>query len=264
MARRCFPYTGSLGIPREIVTLDRQVSHHVANVVRLKKGDLLELKDGRGGWCIARVEDTASTGMCVRIVEFLHGGAESTLHLSLCMAFARPERMDIVVRQATELGATQLFGFKAQRSQYGLSRVQMEKRRERWEKIALEAVCQCRRVVAPRVCLCRDARTLVEELTEPEGGAVLKILADESEPFPGDGDSPFGSRMPFRTRPDVVMAIIGPEGGWASEEVEFFQSKGFASLRMGPRILRYETAATAILSVAQFIWGDMGTGFVQG
>ncbi len=264
MTRRCFPCSCPVGVPREIITLDRRVSHHMANVVRLKKGDDLELKDGRGGWCVARVEDVAPSGMRVRVIELLHRSTESPLHFSLCMAFARPERMDVVVRQATELGVTRLLGFKAQRSQYGLSRAQMDKRRERWERISLEAVCQCRRTVAPQVHLCEDVEALVGEFREPEGAKVLKILAYESEGSPWGASSPIGFSELSGFGHGAVVALIGPEGGWTTEEVGFFQSKGFVSLRMGPRILRYETAAAAVLSISQLLWGDMGTSFGQG
>ncbi len=257
MTHRCVP-SDFLGELDEIITLDRHASHHAANVLRLKKGELIELKDGRGGWGVARVEDPCSRAFQVRIVELVKKNAESPLSITLCMAFARSDRMDAVVRQATELGVSGLVGFRSQRSQYGLSSGQWEKRRERWRRICLEAICQCGRTSVPHIDFFEDLKALAFALESRGGANVFKLLACEdvmSQKGSWSSQS-FGDLAGCQVKEAVVL--VGPEGGWAIHEVEFLKERGFLPVWLGPRVLRFETAVVAVLTISQFLWGDMG------
>lgn len=263
MTCRCF-HCPTLGEPGELLTLDPKVAHHVVHVVRLKRGDFLDLKDGRGKWCRARVEDAGPASFRVRVVEVLKGNTESPLSIVLCLAFARQDRMDLVVRQATELGVTRLVGFRAQRSQYGLSNLRVEKRRERWERIALEAICQCERRWAPQVEFCEDLHALTARVAAWGGPDALKIVAYEEAMFQLGAEPAANFRDLASSHPTSVIALVGPEGGWAGEEVAYLARAGFVTISLGPRILRFETAALAMLTLSQFLWGDMGTGSLEG
>ncbi len=257
MSRRCVP-CDFLGELDDIVTLDRHVSHHASNVLRLRKGEFVELVDGRGGRCVARVEDSSSHSFRVRVVEWLEQNAESPLRITLGLAFARSDRMDDVVRQATELGVSGLVGFRSQRSQYGLSPSQVAKKRERWKKICLEAICQSGRTRVPRIDFYEDVRALADGLERGREGEAFRLMACEGSVSREGGFSANGFEHLEGVEVQGAVVLVGPEGGWAVGEVEFLKEKGFLPLRLGPRILRFETAAVAVLAISQFLWGDLG------
>ena len=204
----------------------------------------------------------AKTDSRVRVIARLDGPAcESGLCVTLGVGIARPDTMDLIVRQATELGVEKLAVFRAARSQYGLSGGQSEKKKERWARIAGEAVCQCGRRVPPEIVLFEDlADFLASFEAEPAGGS-LRIFAREREP--GAGPKDLAERWKGA---DIcrVTAALGPEGGWESQECSALVGAGFEPVSLGPRILRMETAVVALISSIQLLWGDMGEGFSGG
>jgi 16S rRNA (uracil1498-N3)-methyltransferase len=177
------------------------------------------------------------------------------LQLTLAMAFARMDRMDVVIRQATELGIHCFVAYRSARSQYGLSDGQGEKRRERWLKIAREAMCQCGRMRVPEIHVVSDLQKFIAEKTQSTAaGKSLRLLALENEKQMSLNDL----RRSF-PQCNEVFAVIGPEGGWTAEEVHDFRESGYHAVRLGPRILRLETAAIAFVTLAQINWGDFSS-----
>ena len=163
--------------------------------------------------------------------------------------------MELVLRQATEIGVHRFVAFRAQRSQYKLSAAQAEKRKERWSKIAREAMCQCGRMRLPEITVHHDVNELIAESARwsPGGEAGLKILTWEAERHQS-------LKRLWQEFPDCrrTLAVVGPEGGWTQDEVDRFRAAGFHLVHLGPRTLRLETAAIAFLSSAQVLWGDLG------
>jgi 16S rRNA (uracil1498-N3)-methyltransferase len=240
---------------QEQVVLTGRTAHHLAAVLRMSPGDRLEIVDAEGREWLARIESVGKSGVCVKLLARKEASNESPLELTLALAFSRSEKMDQVVRQATELGVTRLVAFRARRSQYGIERADRNKKLERWQKITREALCQCRRQRQPECVLVSDVDELLERGDGwcPSLDGNLKILASEDESHKCLLDLHRGS--PFCIG---FLAVIGPEGGWTAEEIRRFDGKGFRRVHLGPRILRLETAAVALLASIQLLWGDLG------
>jgi 16S rRNA (uracil1498-N3)-methyltransferase len=238
------------------MTLTGQTARHVSTVLRLRAGDHVELKNGRGGqWRgeIARIEQGA---VHIRVEEEQYSHRESPLILSLALAYSRSDPMDLVMRQATELGVHHFLALGAKRSQYNLSETQKRKKKERWLRIAREALCQCGRIQLPEISLLSDVSQCIKFAMdwEKEHNNLLKILALEKET-----SSNLIELWQETPECDRIMIVIGPEGGWTSHEAEQFKEAGFHTVCLGPRILRLETAATAFLTSAQLLWGDLSS-----
>lgn len=255
MTRRCF-FVEKIEPEVGFVRLPAPASHHLEKVLRLRAGDPVEIRDGLGNaWTgvIERIEKGAAT---VRLTGKRESAAfESGLEITLALGLVRSDTMDLVVRQATELGVARLVLFRARRSQYGLAGVQARKKGERWARIAREAICQCGRTKVPEISIVADLDGFLDSLG-PETGAAggsLRIFARE-----GERDRSIESFRNSMPRCSHVVASVGPEGGWDDSEATRFEGAGFHPVHLGPRILRFETAAIALVSSVQLLWGDLG------
>jgi 16S rRNA (uracil1498-N3)-methyltransferase len=254
MTRKCF-FIDPQDLDAEVVTLGAEVAHHLRNVLRLKPGDSIQLRDGRGnGWTavIAAIE-----GRKVRIAVGAKQEVwnESPLRLTLALAFSRFDRMELALRQATEMGAHRLIAFGAEHSDYHLPASHQNRRKERWYKITCEALCQCGRMRLPEISILADTVALISAVStwEETEGKCLKILAREDE----DRRSLIGLHRIHPVCRHMVV-VVGPEGGWSKREGDQFEEAGFLPVRLGPRILRLETAAVGLLAAVQLLWGDLG------
>jgi 16S rRNA (uracil1498-N3)-methyltransferase len=255
MTRRCV-FVAGIDPEAEEISLSESLSHQLQSVLRLKTGDPVELRDGAGGSWLGEVCGMARGVARVRLLQRREiPGAEPPVDITLAMAFARAEKMDLAIRQATELGASGIAAFRAKRSQYGLSAQQAEARKDRWQKIVREAMCQCGRINAPHVSVFPDVHAFIEAVSSGSGHGeeCLKIFAWEEE-LQRDL---FSLRNSF---PDCgrIIAVIGPEGGWDGSEADWLLDSGFHPVHLGPRTLRLETAAVALVSMVQMLWGDFG------
>lgn len=256
MTRKCFfvhqvePETG-------FVTLSEGVSHHIENVLRFRTGDAIEVRDGLGNAWMGDIVEIRKGNVRVRLVERLDAAeSESPLAISLGLGFARPEKMDLVIRQVTEIGVTHVGAFQARRSQYALAGDRAVKRSMRWSKIAREAMCQCGRTRAPEVAVF-DSLDLWIDFSDRSGEgehAPLKVFAWEDEKS-GNLKAIWNSKP---RRGTGILAAVGPEGGWDGSEIDRLVRAGFRPVGLGPRILRFETAAVSLVSSIQLLWGDMG------
>lgn len=236
------------------VLLRDQAAHHLESVLRMEAGDEVELRDGAGNAWQGIVAGREGGGIRIRLGEKRQAGGESALNLTLALAFSRSDRMDLVVRQATEMGVNGFWAFRAQRSQYGLSGEKEARRLERWEKIAREALCQCGRTKLPRTRVFSGVpELLLHVMNSDQSNTGLRIVAWEEE----RSRSLLGIWHSFPECRNVVV-VVGPEGGWTRGEVDQLLGAGFYSVHLGARILRFETAALAFASSAQLLWGDLG------
>ena len=254
MSRRRF-ILDAVKTGEEYVTLRGGAAHHAANVLRVRPGDAVEAGDGRGRVWKGIVTEVAEDGVRIQLMEEIPSDIEAPVDIVLALSLSRTDRMELALRQATELGVTGFVGFRAARSQYGLSGVKADKRSERWTRIVEQALCQCGRTVAPQVLILENVTDLVKyvRIREAERGEVLKVVALE-----GAGGVGLLSLRRFLPDCSRVVAVVGPEGGWEPSEAEQFIEAGFRPVSLGPRILRLETAATALLATIQLLWGDLG------
>lgn len=253
MTRRCF-FVEQVGPDQELVTITDAAAHHMQGVLRLQSGEAVELRDGRGNGWTGVIVGNQKGSVQIRLTSSQQLQNESSLELILAMALARFDRMELVLRQATELGVSRFVAYRSIRSQYSLSPGQIIKRRERWLKIAREAMCQCGRMKLPEIHVAADFWDFLRWAEHNAGRHdTLRLVAMEAECETSIGDI----RRAFPTH-HQLLAVVGPEGGWSEEEWSAFSLAGFRKVHLGPRILRLETAAIAFVTLAQHHWGDLG------
>jgi 16S rRNA (uracil1498-N3)-methyltransferase len=255
MTRTCF-FVDDAGEAPHTLRLPAAAVHHLRHVLRAREGDPVEVRNGKGQAWLAEIVGLSGRDAAVRLRERLAERWESPLEITLALALGRSDRLEGVIRQATELGVRGVVAFPSARSQYRLDGKRAAARRERWLKIAREALCQCGRTLLPEIRVFSDWRSCAAEMLTAAGACdeVLKLVAWEEERERG-----LLSVWREFVRGSLILAI-GPEGGFSGEEVRVFLQQGFRSVHLGPRTLRFETAAIGMIVACQLLWGDLGGG----
>jgi 16S rRNA (uracil1498-N3)-methyltransferase len=219
-------------------------ARYVGRVLRLRPGDALTVFDGNGGEYPAIIGTITKQELNLSVGEHISRSAESPLRIRLVQGVSRGERMDIVVQKATELGVQRISPVLTDFSVVKLEPDRAAKRRDHWQKVAQSACEQCRRNIVPAI----DApQSLLDWFGDNAGSDKLQLIlrADARDSMPA-------INMPGS---DLTI-LIGPEGGFSEAEYERATVAGLRAVRLGPRIMRTETAALAAISIAQATWGD--------
>lgn len=243
---------------------------HLARVLRLQPGEEIKLFDGQGQEYTGQISSLQKTEAVVKIKDSLFLPRESSLEVWLVQGIPKGEKMELIIQKATELGIRGIIPLKAQRCVVKLEGKKEAERRKRWQKVALEAVKQCRRTLIPTVMSACTIQEFIQGLPQrrhlfipwEEGGlpfkvALKKAFAEETLAEQIDLDIATPKDAQASTAIPVYL-VIGPEGGFAAEEVQQMQKYGGMPISLGPRILRTETAGLAALSALMFAWGDWG------
>lgn len=233
--------------PGAEVTLDAGTARHVTRVLRLRAGAELTLFNGDGHEYRARlVADDARSARAQVLADTGAPPTESPLHITLAQGIARGERMDYIVQKAVELGVRDIVPLLTERSVVRLQGARARSRRAHWQRVAIGACEQCGRVCVPEIAPPQTPASWLEA-TPPGTRWLLDPLAPAGC-APGDA------------APEHVLLLIGPEGGLSRAEREQAHAAGFRPVRLGPRVLRTETATVAALTALQLMWGDLGGG----
>lgn len=231
------------------VTINGDLFRHISTVLRLKAGDSLLLADGCGREAVAFITTIGKEGIVVQLQpDYAVPTTEEALPITLCQGLPKGEKMDMILQKATELGVTRIVPFNAERSVARLDSERLSKRVPRWEKIVQEASRQSARSTVPTIGFYGDLSKLV---AGEESG--LKLLLWEGEKEQG-----LRRLLEKAKRPESVSIVIGPEGGFTAAEASQAKSAGYIPVTLGTRILRTETAGLAVVSILQYIWGDLG------
>ncbi len=238
--------------PRMVQTPRPEISGsdagHICRVLRLTAGDVVELFDGTGNGYRARIVAAAPQRVVLSIEASFSLQSESPLNISLAQAVLKDRKMDDLVRQLTELGIARWIPFYAARSVPVPGKRGVEARRIRWEKIALEAVKQCRRGRIPQIAPVSTFGEVLAASIDHDLSVLFWEGASQGFDLAGEG-------VP---KPKSILLVVGPEGGFDLREVEQATAHGFLATGLGPRILRAETAALAACTLVQYCCGDMG------
>jgi 16S rRNA (uracil1498-N3)-methyltransferase len=229
------------------VTFGADESRHLARVLRLRPGDTVLATDGAGRDFTVRLEGLgeAVTGT---VVAEAAGAAPSPLAVTLIQGVPKGDKLETIVRAATELGVARVCPALCERTIVRLEPARWRDRARRWQRVAREAAKQCGRAVIPEI---EAPRPLAEWLAAAEP-ADLSLCLWES-----DG-APLARVLAAAVAPRSAIVVIGPEGGLAPAEVETARSHGFTVTSLGPRVLRTETVGPAITAVLQSRFGDLG------
>ncbi len=222
------------------VELDPRAARYVSQVLRLRSGQTLTLFNGDGtdyGAILTRCDRRS----CVAQIDSrLAVEAEPTLQLHLGIGISRAERMDLAIQKSVELGVTTISPLQTERSVVQLKADRLAKRLAHWRGIAISACEQCGRNRIPGIAA---PTALANWLTDQASGILLFHKADDTLATLGAPQGPFS-------------LLIGPEGGLSEAERRQAVDSGLAAIRMGPRIMRTETAPLAALAAIQVLWGD--------
>lgn len=225
-------------------------AHHIKNVLRLKPGDKIGLFDGTGLNYETKIVTLLSKSIEVFVIRRFSSTTESNVKITVAQALLKDRKMDSLVRQLTELGITRWIPFIAKRSVPRPDKKRLFARTERWNKIAKEALKQCKRFCSPEI----GSTVSFEDVLNLGKDSDLKIVFWEEELKPVN----IKLLPPHARHPESIFVLLGPEGGFTSQEVENAKASGFITAALGPRILRAETATIAACTLLQYLFGDMG------
>lgn len=230
--------------PGRRCTIRDAAANHIARVLRLRPGDPLGMFDGLGAEYAGRIEAVRRHEVVVALGERRDGQSDSPLQLTLAQGVSRGERMDWVVQKAVELGVTRIVPVLTGRSVVRLDAVQARSKQRHWHGIAVAACEQSGRSRLPEIATPLTLEAFFVAL--PAAG--LRVLASPH------ANTRLGA---LPSAASEVLVLVGPEGGFAEEEERVALARGFQAVRLGPRVLRTETAAVAALAVLQQRFGDL-------
>lgn len=229
------------GVP---ICVEGDKAHHLRNVLRLKSGDPVIVFDGRGGEFPGRLEEIGRDSAVIMPGERTDPGREPDRRLFLAQAVARGDRMDYAIAKAVELGVAGVQPLLTARTKVRLTGERASKKQAHWQRVAQAAAEQSGRETVPRVAV---PQALAKWLAAPPSG--LRLVLDP------------GAQAGLRRLPSFdgdVVVLVGPESGLSDKELRLANDAGFSGVRLGPRVLRTETAGVACLAAIQALWGDLG------
>ncbi len=229
----------------DIVALPDDAATHLVRVLRMQPGDTCTLFNGDGHDYQARLLAAGKRGAEVEVVSSHPVGNESPLRIVLLQGIARGEKMDWILQKSTELGVAGFVPVESERSEVRLDASRAGKRLLHWRSVVASACGQSGRARVPAVDAPRPLQAALEELPAGMPRFLLDPVAD-------------GSIATTHAIGDACVLAVGPEGGWSPRDREQLHAAGFIGLRLGPRILRTETAGIAAIAALQARFGDLG------
>lgn len=248
--RRFYAPPADFAAGEKSLTLKAEETRHLRDVLRLHSGDEIYVFDGAGRefHCIVQTIRRDSTEVNV-IADVEPLRPESTLHLTLAIALLKGEKFDLVIQKATELGVTRIVPLTTDRADIRLrGGDDVRKRLARWQRIALEAAKQTGRACVPEVSAPLAFNALL--MMEPAMNATRIMFSERQGGL-------FSDVTNGAERPEEIVALVGPEGGWADDEIELARQGGWEIVTLGGRTLRAETAAIAVVVLLQHRFGDL-------
>lgn len=230
-----------LVVGQEII-LPKELSHHLVTVLRLRIGVIITLFNGQGGEYQARLVAVTKKIAQLQIETYHATERESRLSLTLVQAISRPEHMDYTIQKAVELGVHQIVPVITERTP-PLNPEMLNKRQAHWHQIMLSACEQCGR---NRLVQFTEIMPLTTWLTQVQSGCCIVL-------------SPHAHNTLFKViqSAHTITLLVGAEGGLSEMEIQQAIQAGYQDVQLGPRILRTETAATAVLAICQAWQGDL-------
>lgn len=235
-------YQSSPLAPGQELALDAVASQHLLKVLRLREGAPLIVFDGHGESYDAVLTGSSGKHATVRLLQQVEADTESSLQLHVGLGISKGERMDYAIQKLVETGVHRITPLLTEHTVVKLDGRREQTRRQHWQGIIVSASEQCGRNYLPQLHDVSDITSWIENVT-----ADCKLVFDAS------GNTELKSIQPI---PAAVCVLIGPEGGLSEQEIRYATRNGFLVARLGPRILRTETAAVAISAALQTLWGD--------
>ena len=235
--------------------LDQKESHHAVSVLRLKTGDAVELMDGKGHIFQGAVSEIRAGRVFVRTAsrsKFYSTASDklsARFQVTLAASVIKPERMELLIQKACELGVDSIIPVRSERSIVKLSKVRWEGKIKRWRKIAAESCKQCGLSSTPEIDEAADFKSVLTQAPEFDK-ILIPTLMVPTRPLYGSLQKLVAGK---------ILVLIGPEGDFSKNEIDLAVSLGAAPVSLGPLVLRTETAAMYVLSVLNFFYREIYT-----
>lgn len=221
--------------------LDAAPSHHLSTVLRARADQAIELFNGDGNVYAAHIVAIGRKAVTVTIDDCSSTDNESPLQIELGIGISKGDRFDFVLQKSTELGVTTITPLVTERTEVRLDHERAGKKLEHWRQVIISACEQSGRNVLPSVNAIQKLTDWTAQCDAPQ----KFVLHHRAEKSPGS-----------QAKPPRVALLVGPEGGLSSAEIETAEKAGFVAWRLGPRVLRTETAPLAAITALQCVWGD--------
>ena len=242
-------FVEELGSQGETLVIRDSEARHIIRVLRMGIGDRLVLMDRNGNRFESRIESVRGQEVTVLLEKRIPAPLESPVGIILCQALLKARAMDFVIQKASELGVQRILPFTSERTVVKAGDDRPTARLRHWREIAVNASKQSNRARPPVVALPCSLPDLVDRWQDEE---ALKLVLWEGEQSQ-DLKALLKKGAPKKT----IGGITGPEGGFSVEEIHTLCEKGFASVSLGHRTLRAETAAVTLVAILQYEWGDL-------
>ncbi|QKY69500.1 16S rRNA (uracil(1498)-N(3))-methyltransferase [Lentibacillus sp. CBA3610] len=229
-------------------------AHHISRVMRSKPEDEIICNHPDGKAAICQITDITSDNVRAVISEWLDESAELPIDVTIAQGLPKSDKMEFVLKKGTELGAAAFIPVQADRSVVVWDHKKMEKKMNRYRKIVKEASEQSHRNKIP---LIQQPVNGIKQLADENSQYDLKLFAYEEEAKTESFQS-FGTLVSKMNSGDRVLIVIGPEGGFSEQEAALLKQREFMPVRLGPRILRTETAALYALASISYQFEELG------
>ncbi|GGM31185.1 ribosomal RNA small subunit methyltransferase E [Paraliobacillus quinghaiensis] len=225
------------------VTIEGDDVHHITRVMRMESGDEIICNHPSGKAAICKILTVSDQEVVVSINNWLEQSAELPIHVTVAQGLPKGDKLELILQKGTELGATGFIPFQASRSVVKWDNKKVAKKIERFKKIVKEASEQSHRTILPHV----ESIETIQSLVANSAFYDHKFVAYEetTRELPTKKLSYYFDQI---TTGEKVLICIGPEGGFSESEITKLHTAGFESIRLGPRILRTETAALYALA----------------
>ncbi len=223
-------------------------ARHLKKSLRIKDGDSIIVCDGLGKDYIAKVEGMENDAVLVRLSEEFQKNGEPTLNVNLYTAITKGEGFEYAIRKCIEAGVHSINPIITERTVVNIPDSKINKKAERWNKIAEEAAKQSGRSLIPNVAFPRKIETVLETINPDELSIICYVEEDTltlKEVFNKNTNS------------KLINIFIGPEGGFTENEWKMAVSKGAFSVTLGKRILKAETAGLFVTAAAMYEYGEL-------
>lgn len=226
------------------ITMEGGDVNHIKNVLRMKRGELMEVSDGTGNRYLCELEQVEADKLRLHIVDVWEDDIEPASHVFLFQGLPKGDKMELIIQKAVELGAFEIIPVATRRSVVRLDEKKAEKRVARWNAIAEGAAKQSGRGIIPKV---RGVMGFLEALGYAKEMDVCLIPYEKAK-----GMQRTKEALEKVTLGKSVAVFIGPEGGFEEEEIEKACEGGALPISLGRRILRTETAGFTALSILMY------------
>ncbi len=234
----------------ELVALPHDEAQHLTRVLRLKAGAAIRAFNGRGAEFDALVERVTKGDVVVRVGESRLPATEPRVAVTLAQAVLKGDKMDDVVRDAVMMGVAQILPVVSVRSEVTLAAVERGRRPERWERIAVSSAKQCGRATVPRILEPASLAEVLKDVAEGRRPSPALMLVE-----PGACGASISIHDVGTTEPTEALILVGPEGGWASEEIDA-AVRACQLITLGGRTLRADAASVVSLAALFALWKE--------